>query len=248
MALLLCFGRTIPGVGDAEPVLGSVWHGYPTAGRSEHAQDVVGVQGNTQERARCRYSRRSPRPGRGDQPRNRWSRWPRPPRQVIIFYATIERVGGTWEKDRDTMRVYLDTCRLQRPLDDKTHARIALEAEAVLAILALCEHGSLTLVSSDIISFEISQNPHPQRRTFVLEILEQAYEVVILTDDISQRAKVFEHQGIKAIDALHLASAEATKADFFCTCDDRLYRRTKSMPSIGVKVVTPLELAQEVIQ
>ncbi len=98
VALLLCFGRTIPGVGDAEPVLGSVWHGYPTAGRSEHAQDVVGVQGNTQERARCRYSRRSPRPGRGDQPRNRWSGWPRPPRQAIIFYATIERVGGHGRK------------------------------------------------------------------------------------------------------------------------------------------------------
>ena len=34
------------------------------------------------------------------------------------------------------MRIYLDTCSLQRPLDDRHQVRIALEAEAVLAILA----------------------------------------------------------------------------------------------------------------
>ena len=66
------------------------------------------------------------------------------------------------------MRVYLDTCSLQRPLDDKTHARIALEAEAVLAILALCEHGSLTLISSDIISFvkSVRIRTHSDERLF----------------------------------------------------------------------------------
>ena len=32
-------------------------------------------------------------------------------------------------------------CSVQRPLDDKTQQRIALEAEAVLGILAICEAG-----------------------------------------------------------------------------------------------------------
>ena len=35
------------------------------------------------------------------------------------------------------MNVYLDTCSLQRPLDDQTQIRIRLEAEAVLAIIEL---------------------------------------------------------------------------------------------------------------
>jgi hypothetical protein len=47
------------------------------------------------------------------------------------------------------MKVYLDNCCLQRPLDDKSQIRIALEAEAVLSILAICESGILELISSE---------------------------------------------------------------------------------------------------
>ncbi len=34
------------------------------------------------------------------------------------------------------MRIYIDCCSLQRPFDDKSQPRIAVEAEAVLVILA----------------------------------------------------------------------------------------------------------------
>ncbi len=37
------------------------------------------------------------------------------------------------------MKVYLDTCSIQRPLDDQTQIRIRLEAEAVLGIISLIE-------------------------------------------------------------------------------------------------------------
>jgi hypothetical protein len=47
------------------------------------------------------------------------------------------------------MRVYLDRYSPQRPLDSKTQVRIVLEAEAVLGILALCEAGSIELISSE---------------------------------------------------------------------------------------------------
>jgi hypothetical protein len=47
------------------------------------------------------------------------------------------------------MRMYLDTCSLQRPLDSKAQTRIILEADAVLGILALCEEGIVELISSD---------------------------------------------------------------------------------------------------
>jgi hypothetical protein len=30
------------------------------------------------------------------------------------------------------MKIYLDMCTIQRPLDTKTHPRIAVEAEAIL--------------------------------------------------------------------------------------------------------------------
>ena len=41
------------------------------------------------------------------------------------------------------MKFYLDTCSLQRPLDDKSQLRIQLEAEAILAILMLCKDGDV---------------------------------------------------------------------------------------------------------
>ena len=46
------------------------------------------------------------------------------------------------------MRIYLDMCSLQRPLDTKTQIRVAVEAEAILNILALWESGQIELVSS----------------------------------------------------------------------------------------------------
>ena len=35
------------------------------------------------------------------------------------------------------MKIYLDMCSLQRPLDTKTQLRIAVEAEAVLIVVSL---------------------------------------------------------------------------------------------------------------
>jgi hypothetical protein len=37
------------------------------------------------------------------------------------------------------MRIYLDLCSIQRPMDDHAQDRIRLEAEAVLGILVLCD-------------------------------------------------------------------------------------------------------------
>ena len=84
------------------------------------------------------------------------------------------------------MRVYLDTCSLQRPLDTKSHVCIALEAEAVLGILALCESGEIELVSSDVLLFEIAHNPHPVRREYAFEALSVAREFIALSDSLQQ--------------------------------------------------------------
>jgi hypothetical protein len=37
------------------------------------------------------------------------------------------------------MKIHLDTCSIQRPLDNKTQVRIILEAEAILGIIGLCD-------------------------------------------------------------------------------------------------------------
>lgn len=145
------------------------------------------------------------------------------------------------------MKVYLDTCSLHRPLDDRAQLRVMLEAEAVLTFLTLCESGQHTYVSSDVLLFEINRNPHPQRRIFVSEIVARAADFVSLEIAIEQRALELERRVFRALDALHLASAEAGMVDYFCTCDDRLLKRETIQPDLTVRVVSPLPLIQELV-
>jgi len=148
----------------------------------------------------------------------------------------------------DGMKIYLDTCSLHRPLDDKTQPRIALEAEAILAILALWEAGKLDVVSSEVLMFELDRNPHPQRKAFVSEILTRAALTIELTDGIAERAYELEKRGFKALDALHLASAEKSGLDYFCTCDDRLLKKARGQSDLAVTTVSPLDRAQELMK
>jgi len=144
------------------------------------------------------------------------------------------------------MKIYLDNCSLQRPLDSKTQIRIILEAEAVLSILGWCETGILTLLASDVLTFEIERNPNLTRREYALEALGQAQQWVTLTEPIESRARFLQTFGLHPLDALHLASAEVAEADYFCTCDDKLLRRARKIKDLKIKVVSPLELIQEI--
>jgi len=144
------------------------------------------------------------------------------------------------------MRIYLDTCSLQRPLDNKTQIRVVLEADAVLGILSLCESGVIEMISSDALAFESERNPNPARKEYALAALSRARIFVTLNEQIERRARELNRSGFNPLDALHLASAEEAKADYFCTCDDRLLQKAKTVSDIQTKVVSPIELAGEV--
>ena len=127
------------------------------------------------------------------------------------------------------MKIYLDMCSIQRPLDTKTQPRIAVEAEAILGVLALCEAGHVELMSSDTLLFELGRNPHPVRREYALRVLAKAVVCVPTDDGVVEHTRRFQAQGMKPLDALHLASAVIAKADYFCTCDDRFLKRAKAV-------------------
>ncbi len=136
-------------------------------------------------------------------------------------------------------------CSLQLPLDSKTQIRIILEAEAVLGIIDLCEIGQIQLISSDILMFEAKNITATQRKAYVFEVLNKANIYLSRTKIIEQKAKELVRLGIKPMDSLHLASAIIAKADYFCTCDDRLLRRAKNIDTIPTRVVYPKELIME---
>ena len=144
------------------------------------------------------------------------------------------------------MKVYLDMCSIQRPLDSQDNVRVATEAQAVLGILRLCESGQLTLVGSDALRFELEKNPHPVRKDYAAVVLSNAAAFIATDQRVETRARQFEAAGMKPLDALHLASAVEAKADFFCTCDDRLLKRAREADTGRTRVVSPLELVTEV--
>ena len=136
-------------------------------------------------------------------------------------------------------------CSLQRPLDTKTQVRVAVEAEAILSIITLWEAGALELVSSSAMLFEAEQMPPSARKVYVGEVLSKANVFIPRSQSTEERTREFVELGIKPLDALHLASAIAAEADYFCTCDDRFLKRAKLAETQSTKVVSPLELVTE---
>lgn len=143
------------------------------------------------------------------------------------------------------VRIYFDVCSLQRPLDDRAQLRVAVEADAVVALIGLCETGSLGLISSFALDFEVDKNPNPIRRDFARRVLRRAIRRVERTPELELFAlDLVLGGGVKPLDALHLACALEGEADYFCTCDDRLLKKARGL-EWPMTMVTPLGLVSE---
>lgn len=114
--------------------------------------------------------------------------------------------------------------------------------------MSLQEQQQLELISSEILEFELSQNPDKLRRTYVAEVLSSATITIRVNDRIQTRARELEARGIRGMDALHLACAEAARVDTFCSCDDRLLRKARTIVGLHVRVVSLLELVEELVK
>jgi predicted nucleic acid-binding protein len=101
------------------------------------------------------------------------------------------------------------------------------------------------LVASEILQFEIERIPDTIRRAHAYEALSKARVYIDVNEPIAERARELTRSGIQPLDALHLAAAIQAKADFFCTCDDKLLRRARSLGLAEIKVVSPIDLIVE---
>jgi predicted nucleic acid-binding protein len=144
------------------------------------------------------------------------------------------------------VKIYLDLCAIQRPLDTPNQVRIVLEAEAVLGIISFCDSGQAELVSSEALLYEGEQNPLPIRQEHTRSVLAKAKSSVNISEKEKARAATLITLGIRPLDALHLTLAEAGNADYFCTCDDKLLRNAKRVKDLAVKVINPVDLVQEI--
>lgn len=138
------------------------------------------------------------------------------------------------------MVIYLDSCCYNRPYDAADQLTVVLEAQCKLYIQQLVKDGFLTFVSSYMIRYESSQNPHARRRENIEEYINR-YSSVYVSDDhkaeIEQVAADIMLTGVKFKDACHVASAIYAKCDYFITTDKRLLKYVTPK----IKLVTPIE-------
>lgn len=139
-------------------------------------------------------------------------------------------------------RVYLDTSAYNRPFDDQTQPKIFLETQAVVIILQMIETKAVELISSSVLEYENSRNPHPIKQEAMSRYLQLAELRQEVSEVIRKRAEELEQKGLKAIDALHVACAEAVNSNYFITCDKRLINRCSGLT---VQVMNPADFVLE---
>jgi predicted nucleic acid-binding protein len=144
----------------------------------------------------------------------------------------------------DMHKIYLDTSTYNRPFDDQIQPKIFLETQAVIIIFQTIKIQAVELVSSSVLEYENSRNPDPVKREAMSQYLQMAASRREVNEDIRQRGQQLEHNnGLKAIDALHVACAEAASSDYFITCDKRLINRSSRLT---MKVMNPVDFVLEV--
>ena len=139
-------------------------------------------------------------------------------------------------------RAYLDTSVYNRLFDDQTQPKIFLETQAIVLILQMVESDLIELVNSSVLEYENSKNPFPIKQQAMTRYLEMAGIRKNVDNEIRQRAEQLEQDGLKAIDALHVACAESTNSGYFVTCDKRLINRYQGNL---IRVLNPVDFILE---
>ncbi|MBD1933560.1 MULTISPECIES: PIN domain-containing protein [Cyanophyceae] len=139
-------------------------------------------------------------------------------------------------------KIYLDTSAYNRPFDDQTQPKIFLESQAVVIILQMVETKMIELISSSVLEYENSRNPYPIKQEAMSRYLQIAGFKQEVNEEIRQRAEQLEQNGLKAIDALHIACAEAVGSAYVITCDKRLINRCSGL---AIKVMNPVNFVLE---
>ena len=141
-------------------------------------------------------------------------------------------------------KIYLDTNIYNRPYDDQLQVRIRLETIAIFEILKRVQTKVLSLVWSFILDYENSLNPYEDIRAEIEMLSPLALEHIDASEDVRQLAKRYAVKGIKPRDALHLACAFKSRANYFITCDDNIVRKSKDI-DINMKIINPVDFLKE---
>ena len=120
------------------------------------------------------------------------------------------------------MKIYLDTCCLNRLSDRQIQERVRQETEAVNIMLSNFRTKRWHWISSSILQFEINQNPDLDQGVSLTTLLQLGHQTIFVGGEEILRGEELEVLGFKELDALHIACAESGNADILLTTDDRM--------------------------
>ena len=140
------------------------------------------------------------------------------------------------------MTIYLDNCCLNRPYDDQAAPRVRLEAEEIELILNAVVESRINLLWSDTLDIENKENPFEERRAGIARWKDFSSAIIQDSEGVRERARAIVGNGIKPLDALHIASALAGQASHFLTVDDGILNKRERVSEIVV--ASPLEFVQ----
>jgi len=141
------------------------------------------------------------------------------------------------------MRLYLDNCCFNRPFDDQSQLTIRLETEAKLHIQNAIRAGQYALGWSYILDYENAANPLEERRTEIQRWEALANSYVAETAAILATMKEHVAVGIKPLDALHIACAQALDCQFFLTVDRGILGKAATISQI--RILNPITFVIE---
>jgi hypothetical protein len=144
----------------------------------------------------------------------------------------------------ESVRLYLDNCCFNRPFDDQSQLRIRLEVEAKLGVQEAVRNGTYQLVWSYILDYENGRNPFPERRERIASWRRYAGVDVEESAELLSLGRALAGDGLKTIDALHVACAIIGRSDYFLTTDDGILRKAAMVQTI--RLTDPIGFVKEV--
>lgn len=141
------------------------------------------------------------------------------------------------------MRAYLDNCCFNRPFDDQSDLRVRVETEAKFLLQSLFRDGTAEYVWSDVLDYEASLPPFAGRAPLFAPWRDGAARHVSMDASIARRGAEIARCGVRKLDALHLASAEAAGCDWFFTTDKGILAKIQSLGRM--RVANPVDFAME---